>query len=85
MRLADSLTVDETKESYFHLNQMDNRPSQKWINIEFKFNRQSVTDMHFYALRDWLEKSKSPKFDDLQKVFEKLKIMTCVLCEVSVN
>ena len=84
MRLADSLTVNETRELYIHFN-LDSRPSQKWENMEYQYSRRSIADMLFFALMDWIQKSKTPTFGELFSLFEKVKIMTCVLCEVSVN
>jgi hypothetical protein len=84
MRLADSLTVDETNELYIHFN-LNSRPSQKWKNMEYQYRRRNVADMHFFALMDWINNSKAPTFGELFSLFEEFEIMTCVLCEVSVN
>jgi hypothetical protein len=84
MRLADSLTIDETRELYIHFN-LDSRPSQKWENMEYRYSQRSVAELHFFALMDWINKSKTPTFSELFSLFEEFEIMTCVLCEVSVN
>jgi hypothetical protein len=83
MRLADSLTIYETKKLYIHFD-LDSSPSQKWENIEYRYRQRSIADIHFFALSDWMQKSKTPTFGELLSLFKKVEIKTCVLCEVSV-
>ena len=84
MRLAASLTFNETRELYIHF-RLDSRPSQRWENMEHRYSRRDVADMHFFALIDWIKKSKTPTFGELLSLLKKVEVNTCVLCEVSVN
>ena len=83
-RLADSLKHNETRELYIHC-ELYSRSSQKWENMEYRYSQRSVAELHFFALMDWINKSKTPTFSELFSLFEEFEIMTCVLCEVSVN
>jgi len=83
-RLADSLTINETRELYIHFD-LYRRPSQKWENMEYQYSGRDVADMHFFALLDWKENYKNPTFGELLSLLKKVAVNTCVLCEVSVN
>jgi hypothetical protein len=82
-RIAASLTHTQAKQLYVYFALDDH--SSNWDNWEHQHLNRGVSNVNFWALKDWKENAENPTFGKLLSSLKKVPVNTCVLCEVSIN